>query len=183
MNSDTAKRRLRLGRAQAARERPMAQPRSQREREYEEPRTAAPQPLSRGSADNVTMADRHQQKPLAISTPSPRPASVQPVAYESRDSRRSSTVPPPPQQQAYPGGGYMTATAQYTVSMPTSQATYSTYGSGYGEMQPPPPYSDDTKRGGGGNQPSTTGTQGFARYATAGPPDQQQPPSRRHGPK
>ena len=160
-----------------------------REREYEEPRTAVPQPLSRGSADNVITMDRHQQRVVVTN---PRPASAQPIAYESRDPRRQAATPAP---QPYPstGSGYMTATAQYTVSMPTSQAAYSSYNSAYGqEMSPaPPPYSDDTKRGnsgsgdgGGSNQPSTTGTQGFGRlYATAGPPNQQQPTGRRGGPK
>lgn len=176
VNSETMKRRRRLGRPQAAKERPIAPAKSQKE--AEEPRTARqgsrvsvepesrhlpPPNITRTSADSISMA---QRPPAAV--PSPRPASAQPTQADVRRPSNTGQYP----AAAHPGYPQM---AQYAYSAPQA-AQYGAYDTA------PPPYSDETKRGGGGSQPSTTGTQGFqSLYATAGgPPRAANQGQRRH---
>lgn len=164
LESETAKRRLKMGRAQPAKERPMAQARNKRETDGGR---NMPQPVSRASADNVNMTAGYRQD--SITSPVQRPASAQAIPP---DDRRSSAQP-------YPGvSGYnVSISGQYT--MPINQAQYSAYDQ---DMSPPPPY--DVKRGGGSGHPTTTGTQGFqSMYATAGGPPPPGPPQQRrpHG--
>lgn len=190
VNSDTAKRRLRLGRAQQGRERASkAQPRAPAEPEdpryasrqsasrasvEPDPRYMPPPPVARASADSVTL---ERQRQMTTASPSPRPASAQPPQI---DPRRPSTTSP---YNANPG--YMQATAQYIAQANVPQAQYSSYGSDTAMYDTaPPPYQSDTKRG-GNSQPSTTGTQGFSSlYATSGGPAPPRAPNqgqRRHG--
>lgn len=181
VNSATMKRRRQLGRPQAAKERPIAPAKSQKE--AEEPRTVrqgsrasvepesrhlAPAPITRTSADNVNVAQRSQ----SVAVPSPRPASAQPI---QADVRRPSNVA---QYSAAAHPGYP-QTAQYAYSAPQA-VQYAPHSAA--AYDAPPPYSDETKRGGGGSQPSTTGTQGFqSLYATAGgPPRAANQSQRRH---
>lgn len=191
VNSDTAKRRLRIGRAQQGRERASkAQPRPPPETEDPryaprqtvsrasvdpEPRYMPPPPLARASADNVIL---ERQRQMTAASPSPRPASVQPTQIDARrpstNSSYASNVNP----------GYVQATAQYTVQANIPQSQYASYGADTAMYDTaPPPYQGDTKRG--PSQPSTTGTQGFGSlYATSGGPPPPRAPNqgqRRHG--
>lgn len=192
VNSDTAKRRLRIGRAQQGRERVLkAQPKASAEPEdprygarqsaskapvEPDPRYMPPPPISRGSADNVIL---ERQRQIAATSPSPRPASAQPAQADPRRPSVTST---------YAGNvnpGYAQAPAQYAVQANIPQAQYSSYGADTAMYDTaPPPYQSDTKRG-GSSQPSTTGSQGFSSlYATSGGPPPPRAPNqgqRRHG--
>lgn len=143
----------------------MAQARSKRE--TEDGRNM-PQPVSRASADNITLPSAGYRED-AVTSPIQRPASAQATPP---DNRRSSGQPYP----AVPGYNVpVPGSAQYPVSM--NQTQYSSNSAYDQDMAPPPPYMD-VKRGGGSGHPTTTGTQGFqSLYATAGgppPPDPRQ---------
>ncbi|KAK5957036.1 hypothetical protein OHC33_001405 [Knufia fluminis] len=192
VNSDTAKRRLRIGRAQQGRERASkAQPRAPAEPDdpryaarqsasrasvEPDPRYMPPPPIARASADNVTL---ERQRQITTASPSPRPASAQPTQNDPRRPPTSS------QYSSNTNPGYIQATAQYTVQANIPQAQYASYGGDTAIYDSaPPPYQSDTKRG-GSSQPSTTGTQGFgSMYATSGGPPPPRAPNqgqRRHG--
>lgn len=194
VNSDTANRRLRIGRAEQGKERASkTQPKSQKDAgDSRYARSSIPRPsadpdprympspaANRSSTENLALTDRDRQ--ASLPPPSPRAASVTPAQMDPR--RPSATS----QYGANVNPGYIQATAQYTVQANIPQAQYASYPTDMSMYDTaPPPYSSDTKRGGGGggNQPSTTGSQGFqSLYATTGLPQPRAPGQgpRRHG--
>lgn len=161
-----------MGRAQAAKERPFVQARSKRE--TDDGRNM-PQPVSRASADNITLSASASAAAGYRPDFIPRPASAQPIPP---DDRRPSGQP----YSGVPAYNVpVSASTQYT--MPTNPSQYSSNSAYDQEMSPPPPYRE-VKRGGGSGHPTTTGTQGFqSLYATAGGPPPPGPPQqgRPHG--
>lgn len=147
-----------------------------------DPRFQSAPSITRSSTENVNMSE--YDRDMAPSSPNPRPASVQPTQMTSRR-------PPSAGPFVSASPGYIQTTAQYTVqSNIPAPGQYTQYGHPMSMYESvPPPYQDNEKTmgtlgaGDGGPQPSTTGTQGFSTYATAGPTKPRAPAnqgSRRH---
>lgn len=175
VNSDTARRRLKQGRAEQGRSRMAVQRKASKETEEQEvvQQMLSGASLSERHPGSHTRSSNPQLDHLPqMSSPSPRPASAQPVST---------------------AGGRHAPVTGYTVPASSPQIQYSTYSST--EQRPLNPLTkqyanmDDrmealgAKVAGGDepNQPSTTGTHGFNRPAPTGLSSSGSPGAHQHG--